>query len=150
MVTVPLSLQTWKHNTSEEQEPGLCLTCPPNTWCLSFSGVGMSLADTAGNTQVSLVALCWVCGSLSWVLLYNSLPSSEFAGSCALYTDFIFQSKLSFGLQVPYVAFKWSALWQRCGTGPGHAANAAAWVQRVRGSLLAPGIENLFISSKRQ
>lgn len=48
-------------------------------------------------------SLPWICSPLCWLLLCNSLPFSEFDSSCALYMGFIFQSKMSLGLQVPSV-----------------------------------------------
>lgn len=80
------------------------------------------------HTQVSLIALCWVCGScttasppqsLMALLLQTQILS--FKASC-----------LSGAGALCSVSLVSGQLWQPCGPWPGHVANAAAWVQMFR------------------
>lgn len=135
MVTDPSSLQTWKHSAPEEQEPALSPTHPPNTWCLSVSGAGMSPADPAGDT---LRCLCWLCGSFSWLLLYSSIPSSEPAGSCVWVQ--VLSSRASCLCRCPV----WSAL-----TAVWSSARACCWCKGL-GDLSWPRAGIVFMSSEKQ
>lgn len=143
MVTVQSSLQIWWHHTLDKQEPNLCWTHPPpkHVEVLPFLWGTMSLADTTHTCRCLTAAL-----SLQQLVLDTAVQHPPlfllWYLPCLLMASYFRASCLSgCGCPLCSVLGEWPALRE---AQSGHAANVAAEVRSVWGSLLATKVENLF------